>query len=127
METFSILHEDSSRDEIFEYLVELGKVKIPHVNFSEEDIVKSCQAKTWFNVKVERGAFKLTGQSESIVINGLIVLLINAVDALPISDWVDYKRSLKVFAETINLSVAKSATFKELVWRIQIAANGDSH
>ncbi len=65
----------------YSYLIELGNALEP---FNEEhrldqNLIEGCQSKVWFNAEVEDGKVMFEGDSDAIIVKGIVALLIRVL------------------------------------------------
>lgn len=62
----------------YEYLIELGKNlgDFPEEKKTEDRLIKGCQSRVWLDCEVKDGRLFFTADSDAIITNGIISLLI---------------------------------------------------
>jgi len=62
----------------YAYLIELGNdlSGMDAQYQTEQNLIKGCQSKVWFNAKLEDGVVKLEANSDAIIVKGIAALLI---------------------------------------------------
>jgi len=62
----------------YAYLIELGTdlSGLDAQYQTEQNLIKGCQSKVWFNAKLEDGVVKLEADSDAIIVKGIAALLI---------------------------------------------------
>ncbi len=62
----------------YAYLIELGsELKGLDEKYQTEDnLIKGCQSKVWFNAELEDGRVKLEADSDAIIVKGIAALLV---------------------------------------------------
>ena len=62
----------------YAYLIELGSdlSGLDSQYQTEQNLIKGCQSKVWFNAKLEDGIVKLEADSDAIIVKGIAALLI---------------------------------------------------
>ncbi len=65
-------------EEKYGYIIELGKKlpPLPEAYKTEENIIKGCQSKVWFHSKLEGDKIIYEGDSDAMIVKGLVSLLI---------------------------------------------------
>ncbi len=65
----------------YEYIIDIGK-KLPHMPEelkTESTIIKGCQSRVWLHAEMHDGILIFKGDSESLIVKGLIGLLIRVL------------------------------------------------
>lgn len=62
----------------YEYIIDLGKSldSYPEDKKTDEHLIKGCQSRVWLDAKVENGVLVFNADSDAIITNGIISLLI---------------------------------------------------
>ncbi|WP_241687976.1 SufE family protein [Ancylomarina salipaludis] len=62
----------------YAYLIELGNdlEGMDEQYQTDQNLIKGCQSKVWFNAKLEDGVVKLEANSDAIIVKGIAALLI---------------------------------------------------
>ena len=62
----------------YAYLIELGTdlSGLDSQYQTDQNLIKGCQSKVWFNAKLEDGIVKLEADSDAIIVKGIAALLI---------------------------------------------------
>ncbi|MFT5750105.1 MAG: cysteine desulfuration protein SufE [Ancylomarina sp.] len=62
----------------YAYLIELGTdlSGLDSEHQTDQNLIKGCQSKVWFNAKLEDGIVKLEADSDAIIVKGIAALLI---------------------------------------------------
>ena len=63
----------------YEYIIELGKAlpPFPEELKTEDRLIKGCQSRVWLNCEVSGGVLNFTADSDAIITEGIISLLIS--------------------------------------------------
>ncbi|MFN3315916.1 MAG: SufE family protein [Raineya sp.] len=96
-------------DDKYAYIIELGK-KLPPMpeNFkTEENIVKGCQSKVWLHAYHEGDKVFFLGDSDALIVKGLVSLLIKVFSGQKAED---IAQSNLYFLEKIGLQQHLSMT-----------------
>ena len=62
----------------YEYMIELGK-SLPLIDESlknDDKLIKGCQSKVWLNSEIKEGKIIFTADSDAIITNGIIAVLV---------------------------------------------------
>ncbi|GAB4123836.1 MAG: SufE family protein [Raineya sp.] len=96
-------------DDKYAYIIELGKklVPMPEKFKTEENIVKGCQSKVWLHAYNEGNKIFFLGDSDALIVKGLVSLLIKVLSGQKAEDIV---QSDLYFLEKIGLQQHLSMT-----------------
>lgn len=61
---------------IIDYANELKKNPLPETDKSERNLIDGCQSKVWFTCRYEDGVLKLNGDSDALLVKGIVALLL---------------------------------------------------
>lgn len=132
IEEFELFDDWTDR---YEYIIDLGKKNpgLPEADKTEENLIKGCQSKVWLVSRFEHGEVSFYGDSDAIIVKGLISLLIRVLSGHPpqeISEadlfFIDRIGMTKHLAQTRSnglLSMVKQMKFYALAYQ---ARNPDS-
>ncbi len=72
----------------YEYLIDLGKKlnSYPEEKKDEDHIIKGCQSLVWLDAEFKDGKINFLGDSEAIIVKGLISMLIRVLSGQNPSD-----------------------------------------
>ena len=64
----------------YAYLIELGNelTPIPTHSKTDQNIIKGCQSQVWLDAELKDGKIYYTGDSDALIVKGLVALLIRA-------------------------------------------------
>jgi len=65
----------------YEYIIQLGK-ELPLIEEqykTEENLIKGCQSKVWLHVDYKEGKLSFTGDSDAVITNGLVSMMIRVL------------------------------------------------
>jgi cysteine desulfuration protein SufE len=65
----------------YEYIIDIGK-KLPPLSSeykTEENKIKGCQSQVWLHADVKEGKLQFAGDSDAVIVKGLIGLLIRVL------------------------------------------------
>lgn len=65
----------------YELLVEYGKnlPKMPEKDHTQQNLIDGCQSPVWFTARMEDGKIYFTGDSDAILVKGIVSLLIHVL------------------------------------------------
>lgn len=75
-------------DEKYAYIIDLGK-KLPGIDAKykvEENIIKGCQSLVWMVSTYKDGKVYFEGESDAIIVKGLVALLLKVLSGQPAED-----------------------------------------
>lgn len=75
-------------DEKYAYIIDLGK-KLPGIDAKykvEENIIKGCQSLVWMVSSYKDGKVYFEGESDAIIVKGLVALLLKVLSGQPAED-----------------------------------------
>ncbi len=61
---------------IIDYANELKKNPLPEADKTEQNLIDGCQSKVWFTCRYEDGVLKLNGDSDALLVKGIVALLL---------------------------------------------------
>ena len=61
---------------IIEYANELKKHPLPEADKTEQNKIDGCQSTVWFTCRYEDGVLKLNGDSDALLVKGIVALLL---------------------------------------------------
>ena len=123
VEDFEFLEEWEDR---YRYVIEQGKalpafedaLRVPATK------VEGCASQVWLFPKIEADAFSFQGDSDAMIVRGLIAVLQALYNGLPLSEisGVDAHAELERLGLTEHLSAQRSNGVRAMVERIQSVA-----
>lgn len=74
IDEFSVFHDWMDK---YAYLIELGNELEPldQKDKTEQNLIKGCQSRVWFVVSKENGKIHFRGESDAVIVKGLVALL----------------------------------------------------
>ena len=65
----------------YSYLIELGNALEPYneAHRKEQNLIEGCQSKVWLNAELHDGKVVFEGDSDAIIVKGIVALLIRAL------------------------------------------------
>ena len=78
IDEFSLFDDWTDR---YEYIIDLGKKNppLPESQKVEANIIKGCQSQVWLVARYEDGLIHFAGDSDAIIVKGLVSLLIRVL------------------------------------------------
>lgn len=69
----------------YSYLIELSVTlpPLPEEKKTEDRVVKGCQSHVWLDMRVENGVFSFDGDSDTLILKGVLVLLQSIFNGQP--------------------------------------------
>lgn len=79
IEEFELFEDDWEGK--YEYIIDLGKKlsPLPEEFKTEDNIIKGCQSVVWLNAKYENGLVIFEGDSQAIIVKGLVNMLLKVL------------------------------------------------
>ncbi|MCP9757092.1 SufE family protein [Lacihabitans sp. CCS-44] len=79
IEEFELFEDDWEGK--YEYIIDLGKKLSPLAEEfkTEDNIIKGCQSVVWLNAKYENGLVIFEGDSQAIIVKGLVSMLLKVL------------------------------------------------
>lgn len=124
VEDFDFLEDWEDR---YRYVIEQGKamdaldeaLRVPATK------VDGCASQVWLHPKIESGVFSFDGESDALIVRGLIAVLRALYNGLPVTDvcGVDAQAELRRLGLHEHLSAQRSNGVRAMIERIrQVAA-----
>jgi cysteine desulfuration protein SufE len=75
----------------YTYLIELGNELIPldEKYKVEQNLIKGCQSQVWLNAEYKDGFIYYQGESDALIVKGLVALLLRVVNGQPAVEIMD--------------------------------------
>lgn len=112
-------------DEKYAYIIDLGK-KLPGIDpkyKTEENIIKGCQSLVWMTSHYTDGKVTFEGESDAIIVKGLVALLLKVLSGQPAEDII---KSDMYFIDKIgmkqHLSMTRSNGLASMVKQMKMHA-----
>ncbi|CUH77374.1 SufE family protein [Tropicibacter naphthalenivorans] len=123
VEDFEFLEDWEDR---YRMVIEMGKdmgtmddaLKVPATK------VEGCASQVWLHIAPEDGVFHFQGDSDALIVKGLIALLHRLYDGLPLGDVakVDARAELERLGLNDHLSAQRSNGLRAMIERIRETA-----
>lgn len=103
-------------EEVYLFLIDKGR-KAPELQHicTEENRIRNCQSGLWVNVWVEYGLLRIEATSSSIIVRGVMALLIEQLEGMPIDQ---INSNTVSWLASLNLSWQRTVGIAELVMRV---------
>ena len=120
VEDFEFLEDWEDR---YRYVIEQGKAldPLPEALKVPATKVHGCASQVWLHPQIENGVFRFDGESDAMIVRGLIAVLRALYNDLPVSDVVkvDAQGELARLGLNDHLSAQRSNGLRSMIERIQ--------
>lgn len=124
VEDFEFLEDWEDR---YRYVIERGKAMDPLDDALKVPATKvdGCASQVWLHPQIEAGVFRFDGESDAMIVRGLIAVLRALYNDLPVSDaaQIDAPAQLARLGLNDHLSAQRSNGLRAMIERIQIVAS----
>ena len=107
----------------YRYVIELGKAMDPLDDAFKVDAnkVHGCASQVWMQHYVENGVYRFDGDSDAMIVRGLVALLRKLVNGVPVGDVgaIDITAELTRLELASNLSSQRSNGLRSMVEKIR--------
>lgn len=80
IEEFEMMDEWMDRYQLLvDYAKELNKNPFPEADMIEKNLIDGCQSKVWFTCRYEEGKIYYNGESDALLVKGIVALLIKVL------------------------------------------------
>ena len=123
VEDFEFLEDWEER---YRHVIEQGKAMTPLVDALKVNATKvdGCASQVWLHPKIENGVFRFDGESDAMIVNGLIAVLRMLYNDTPVADinGIDAKAELGRLGLNDHLSAQRSNGLSAMIVRIRETA-----
>ena len=123
VEDFEYLEDWEDR---YRYLIEQGKAMDPLAGALKVPATKvnGCASQVWLHPVVENGVFRFDGESDAMIVRGLIAVLRALYNGLPVAEvaQVDARTEMARLGLNDHLSAQRSNGLRAMIERIQQVA-----
>lgn len=123
VEDFEFLEDWEDR---YRYVIEKGKAMDPLADALKVPAtrVHGCASQVWLHPQIEGGRFRFDGESDAMIVNGLIAVLRTLYNDLPVAQvtGVDAPAELARLGLNDHLSAQRSNGLKSMIQRIREVA-----
>lgn len=124
VEDFEFLEDWEDR---YRYVIDQGKALAPLEEALKVPATKvdGCASQVWLHPQIKDGIFRFDGESDAMIVRGLIAVLRALYNGLPVADVaaVDARREMERLGLNDHLSAQRSNGLRAMIDRIrQVAA-----
>ncbi|MDU8912062.1 SufE family protein [Aestuariicoccus sp. MJ-SS9] len=123
VEDFEFLDDWEDR---YRMVIEMGRAMAPMDDALKVPATKvdGCASQVWLHPKIEDGRFHFQGDSDAMIVRGLIAVLHRLYDGLPLADvgGVDARAELGRLGLNDHLSAQRSNGLRAMIERIRLLA-----
>ncbi|SDY02854.1 SufE family protein [Citreimonas salinaria] len=123
VEDFEFLDDWEDR---YRMVIEMGKAMepLPDALKVPATKVEGCASQVWLHPRIADGTFHFEGDSDALIVRGLIAVLLRLYDGLPVSEVprVDARAELARLGLTEALSAQRSNGLRAMIERIRTEA-----
>ncbi len=123
VEDFEYLEDWEDR---YRYVIEQGKAMDPLADALKVPATKvdGCASQVWLHPVIEDGVFRFDGESDAMIVRGLIAVLRALYNGLPVADvaQVDARTEMARLGLNDHLSAQRSNGLRAMIERIQLVA-----
>ncbi len=124
VEDFEFLEDWEDR---YRMVIEMGKAMapLPEALKVPATKVEGCASQVWLHPQIEAGVFHFEGDSDAMIVRGLIAVLHKLYDGLPVGEVskLDARAELGRLGLNEHLSAQRSNGLRAMVERIQATAS----
>lgn len=123
VEDFEFLDDWEDR---YAHVIEMGKAMAPLDDALKVAATKvdGCASQVWLHPKIEDGVFSFDGDSDAMIVRGLVAVLTKLYNGLPVEDVVDVDAIAEMTRLGLNehLSAQRSNGVRAMIERIRAVA-----
>ncbi|WP_299207143.1 SufE family protein [uncultured Tateyamaria sp.] len=123
VEDFEFLEDWEDR---YRYVIEQGKAMdpLPAALKVPATKVDGCASQVWLHPQIENGIFRFDGESDAMIVKGLIAVLRRLYNGLPVAEVraVDARAEMARLGLNDHLSAQRSNGLRAMIERIQLVA-----
>jgi cysteine desulfuration protein SufE len=120
VEDFEFLEDWEDR---YRMVIDMGKAMpdLPDALKVPATKVEGCASQVWLHPQIENGVFRFQGESDAMIVRGLIALLLKLYDGLPLAEVgkVDARAELGRLGLHDHLSAQRSNGLRAMIERIR--------
>lgn len=80
IEEFELLDDWIDRYELIIEAAKEVKKQLPESEKTDQNLIDGCQSKVWFTAHMEDGKMQLNGDSDALLVKGIVALLLYVLD-----------------------------------------------
>lgn len=80
IEEFELLDDWTDRYELIIEAAKEVKKQLPESEKTDQNLIDGCQSKVWFTAHMEDGKMQLNGDSDALLVKGIVALLLYVLD-----------------------------------------------
>jgi len=123
VEDFEFLEDWEDR---YRYVIEQGKAMDPLNDALKVDAtrVHGCASQVWLHPQIDNGVFRFDGESDAMIVRGLIAVLRALYNGLPVAEVaaVDARAEMARLGLNDHLSAQRSNGLRAMIERIRLVA-----
>ena len=123
VEDFEFLEDWEDR---YRYVIEHGKAMepLPEALKVPATKVDGCASQVWLHPQIENGIFRFDGESDAMIVKGLIAVLRRLYNGLPVDEvaGVDARAEMERLGLNDHLSAQRSNGLRAMIERIRSVA-----
>ncbi|WP_299688529.1 SufE family protein [uncultured Tateyamaria sp.] len=123
VEDFAFLDDWEDR---YRFVIDAGKAMDPLPDALKVPATKvdGCASQVWLHPQIEGGVFRFDGESDAMIVNGLIAVLRKLYNDLPVADVldVDARAEMERLGLNDHLSAQRSNGLRAMIERIRSVA-----
>ena len=123
VEDFEFLEDWEDR---YRHVIEQGKAMEPLPDALKVPATKvdGCASQVWLHPQIENGVFRFDGESDAMIVKGLIAVLRKLYNGLPVAEvrTVDARAEMARLGLNDHLSAQRSNGLRAMIERIQLVA-----
>jgi cysteine desulfuration protein SufE len=124
VEDFEFIEDWEDR---YRHVIELGKAMDPLDDALKVPATKvdGCASQVWLHPKIEGGVFSFAGDSDAMIVRGLIAVLRALYNELPVAEVgkVDARAEMERLGMNEHLSSQRSNGLRAMIERIRLVAS----
>ena len=123
VEDFEFLEDWEDR---YRYVIEQGKAMDPLEDALKVPATKvdGCASQVWLHPQIDGGVFHFDGESDAMIVNGLIAVLRKLYNGVPVAEvvGVDARAELERLGLNDHLSAQRSNGLRAMIERVRAVA-----
>jgi len=80
IEEFEMLEDWTDRYNLIIEAAKAVKKKMPASDRTDQNLIDGCQSQVWFTARMENGKMQLCGDSDALLVKGVVALLLYVLD-----------------------------------------------